>query len=177
MFYFLFFPLKCLFHFYPEFTILIFHAFFSRLLFGDCFFSLFFIQRGWLMWLRIKRTMVGGLFFLHLNVFHFPFPWRLYEVMEIRRIDVVAFELCWRGETFSLHNYINKIKEKFLKNSCCAMSYKHTFLWINWGCLYSKDFSKFPPLKIQLKFQWLQWEKRWILFSLIFICYAIYNII
>ena len=115
---------------------------------------------------------MGGLFST-ITVFFFIF--HSYEVMEIRRIDVVAFELCW-GENFSLHNYTNNEIE-IVENSCCAMSLNIHFLnklgmFIFYSLYFS--YSKFQPLNKQLKFQWLQWEKtRWILFLLIFICYAI----
>lgn len=103
--------------FYPEFILLIFHAFFfSSLVWRLLFFSV--VHWGWLKVVEgglkkeIKKEQwwVDCFSSIYMYTSFFLFLWRLYEVMEIRRIDVVAFVLCWRGETlfFPLHNYIKQ---------------------------------------------------------------------
>lgn len=120
-----------LFHFYPEFMLLIFHAFFSRLSFGDCFFSLLFIERRVVEVVskkEQKETMVGGLLFLHLYVFHFPFYgvcmrlWRSDELTSLLLSFVCGEKLLYIF--FIFHCII--ISSNTKENSLLCNKFKHT---------------------------------------------------
>lgn len=127
-----FFLLKCLFHFYPEFILLIFHAFFSRLSFGDCFFflccSLRVVEVVWRRKRKIKEQWWVDCFssiYMYSIFLFYGVCMRLWRSDELTSL-LLSFV---GGEKLFFHCII--ISSNIKENSLLCNEYKHTIFSMN----------------------------------------------